>query len=167
LPAETELPEASVLDGLGALIDQSLVWQRDGGEAGGVSRFGMLHVIREYALEQLAASGEAANLAQAHAAYYVALAERDWAADTVSEDAAVSLAYVERLEEDLDNLRAALAWLRTRAEAALQRRNRRPLKAAQASGQHGGEAPAVQGLRLAGAMALHVRWVTARPSASR
>src|SRR5262249_20473516 len=45
-----------VLDGLGTLVDQSLLQQQ---EEGSEPRVGMLHVIREYALDQLEASGEA------------------------------------------------------------------------------------------------------------
>ncbi|HEV2235809.1 MAG TPA: adenylate/guanylate cyclase domain-containing protein, partial [Ktedonobacterales bacterium] len=65
--------EMDVLDGLSILVDQSLFQQR---EEGGEPRLGMLHVIREYALEQLEASGEAEALRRAHAAYFLALAER-------------------------------------------------------------------------------------------
>jgi predicted ATPase len=45
-----------VLDGIAALVDQSLVRQLE--QAGGEPRFGMLETLREYALEQLERSGE-------------------------------------------------------------------------------------------------------------
>src|SRR5262249_14655948 len=66
-----------LLDGLSTLVDHSLVQQR---EVGGEPRFSMLYVIREFALEQLEASGEAEALRQAHAEYFVDLAERQWEA---------------------------------------------------------------------------------------
>jgi predicted ATPase len=62
-----------VLDGLTALTDKSLLRQDQGTD--GAPRFVMLETIHEYALEQLAASGEDVLLRQRHAAYYLALAE--------------------------------------------------------------------------------------------
>ncbi|MDQ5850642.1 MAG: hypothetical protein M3380_00965, partial [Chloroflexota bacterium] len=58
-----------VLDGLASLIDQSLVSQST--PLAGEPRFTMLETVREYALEQLAACGEAEELRAQHAAYYV------------------------------------------------------------------------------------------------
>ena len=58
-------PQPSVLDGLGALVDKSLLRQVAG--PGGEPRFVMLETIREYALERLEASGEAERLRQQHA----------------------------------------------------------------------------------------------------
>ncbi|HEY7850920.1 MAG TPA: helix-turn-helix domain-containing protein, partial [Ktedonobacterales bacterium] len=72
-PEGAEPLGGDVLAGLSALVDQSLVQQR---EEGGEPRFGMLHVVREYALDRLEASGEAEALRRAHAAYMLALAER-------------------------------------------------------------------------------------------
>ena len=66
-----------MLDGLSTLVEHSLVQQR---EEGGEPRFGMLQVIREYALERLEASGEAEALRRAHADYFLALAEQREAA---------------------------------------------------------------------------------------
>jgi non-specific serine/threonine protein kinase len=98
-----------VLEGLAALVDQSLVQQR---EEGGEPRFGMLHVIREYALEQLEASGEAEALRRAHAAELVVLVERAEPLLTGPEAGA----WLERLEREHDNLRAALGWAQARGE---------------------------------------------------
>jgi hypothetical protein len=53
-------------------VDQSLVQQR---EEGSEPRCSMLHIIREYALEQLETSGEAQALCRSHLAYLVALIE--------------------------------------------------------------------------------------------
>jgi predicted ATPase/transcriptional regulator with XRE-family HTH domain len=108
----------SVLDGLAALVDKSLLRQIDG--PGGDPRFVMLETIREYALERLEASGEAERLRRQHAAYYQALGEHVW----LTEDGPVGGgAWVRRLQPDYDNFRSALAWSQTTAgdaEAALQ-----------------------------------------------
>ena len=91
------------LEGLGALVNQSLTQQREEGSA---PRFGMLRVIREYALEQLEASQEADSLRRAHAASMLALAERA-EPQLVGPEAGM---WLERLDIEHDNLRAALTW---------------------------------------------------------
>ena len=92
------------LDGLESLVSKSLV--RQDVDARGEPRFAMLETIREYALERLAASGEAAEMRQRHADNYVALAER-----TAPELYGHGLvAWFVRLEAEHDNMRAALAW---------------------------------------------------------
>ena len=61
-----------LLDGLAALVDQSLL-RSD--EAGGEARFTMLEPIREYAAERLEASGDARARPERHAQAYLALAQ--------------------------------------------------------------------------------------------
>jgi non-specific serine/threonine protein kinase len=111
-----------VLAGVGALVDQSLVRlteRPDGGTGGGeragdVPRYRMLETVREFGLEQLAASGEEDATRRAHAGWYLDLAERHW-------ERLVSLAFLkdlDRIAADLDNLRAALAWLEQVGDAA-------------------------------------------------
>ncbi|MFL5806525.1 MAG: tetratricopeptide repeat protein, partial [Roseiflexaceae bacterium] len=108
----------ATLPALTALVDKSLVRlssaepralaERAGPNRADVPRFVMLEPIREYALEQLAARGEAAALQRAHASYYLALAEAaaaEW--DTQTLDAAIK-----QLQHEHDNLRAALQWAR-------------------------------------------------------
>jgi predicted ATPase/DNA-binding XRE family transcriptional regulator len=146
----------NLLDGLAVLIDHSLVQQR---VEGGEPRFGMLHIIREYALERLEANeagNEAAALWQAHAAYYVALAEREWAAvytGTAEDRFATNL---RRLGPEQDNLRAVLAWLLAQAEAGSRAGRTERVVTRRTAMRRSGEAPVVQGLRLAGA--LHNFW---------
>ena len=62
-----------VLEGMSSLVDKSLIHQVD--EEHGELRFAMLETVREYALEQLDASGERAVTLRAHAAYCIVLAE--------------------------------------------------------------------------------------------
>ncbi len=107
-----------VLDGLTSLAASSLLQQhetpaaaRADGPRGG-PRVTMLETIREYGNEQLSAHSEAAALGQQHAAYYLALAE-DAAIAITGPEAANGLA---RLDEEHDNLRAALRWARERGD---------------------------------------------------
>ncbi len=108
-PEGAESLHADLFDGLGALVDQNLIFQR---EEDGEPRFGMLHVIREYALERLETSGEAEALRRAHAATVLALVERA-EPELTGPDAVVWLG---RLEREHDNLRAALGWAQERGE---------------------------------------------------
>ena len=98
-------PLSSILDGLGTLVENSLLRQVDGMD--GESRFAMLETLREYARERLAEQADERALRQRHAAYYLALAERA-EPETLGISQAVSLGY---LEDEHDNLRAALSWV--------------------------------------------------------
>ncbi|MGH2542509.1 MAG: ATP-binding protein, partial [Ardenticatenaceae bacterium] len=99
--AEGEL-EVDVFDGMNSLISKSLLQQTetDAGEA----RFSMLETIREYALEQLESSGEGGLLRDRHATFFRALVEE---AEPALKDRRQSK-WIERLEREHDNLRAAL-----------------------------------------------------------
>src|SRR5262249_39394602 len=76
------------------------------GEEGGEPRFGMLHVIREFALEQLEASGEAEALRRAHTRFILTMA----AASPVGLRAGSNAQWLVQMEREHDNLRAALSW---------------------------------------------------------
>jgi tetratricopeptide (TPR) repeat protein len=111
----------AVLDGLAALVDQSFVQQQTVGdeEEGGEARFRLLHVVREFALERLEESdggNEAEALRQAHAIYFLALAEQAEHGLVVGTELA---AWRSRLEREHDNFRAALSWTWERGEAEL------------------------------------------------
>jgi tetratricopeptide (TPR) repeat protein len=93
-----------VLAGLSSLIDNSLIRQTEAGPE--ETRFGMLETIREYAAEELAAQGEADSTAERHARYFLALGE-EAEPHLEAEDPAV---WLDRIEREHDNFRAALRW---------------------------------------------------------
>jgi tetratricopeptide (TPR) repeat protein len=76
-------------------------------------RFGLLATIREYALARLAESGQADSARERHLRHYLALATRARAGLDGPEQAD----WFNRLEADFANIRAALDWARSRAEA--------------------------------------------------
>ena len=99
LETAEELCQAD-LDSLGALVDLSLL------KPVGTDRFLMLETIREYALEQLEASPEADELREKHAHMFAELVERARLELSGPERAS----WEARLETELPNIRAALAW---------------------------------------------------------
>jgi predicted ATPase/class 3 adenylate cyclase len=93
------------LDVLQSLVDKSLVRHSD-------ERFWMLETIRQYAAERLDVSGEAAEFNSRYASYFLALAE-------TAEPEILGISphdWLDRLEAEHDNLRAALDWLETAGE---------------------------------------------------
>src|SRR6266480_1126398 len=106
----------SVLDGVQSLVDTSLLQYDVSGES--EPRLSLLEMIRHYALEWLAESGELERTRDTHAAYYLALAE-EAGPDMPGAD---QIAWQERLEREAGNLRAALEWLleRKKGEEALR-----------------------------------------------
>lgn len=102
-----EAPEA--LEYLEQLQECSLLIAEEGGDE---IRFRMLETLREYAREQL--DGEAsAFLGHRHAEYYLALAEE--AEPRLMRSGQGE--WLDRLEREHENLRAALQWLRERGRA--------------------------------------------------
>jgi predicted ATPase len=98
------------LDGAASLVDKSLLRQTEQEEE--EPRLVMLETIREYGLEVLAASGERENARRSHAAYYLALTEEGQPEPWGKPQAA----WLQRLEQEHDNLRMALQWLLEQAE---------------------------------------------------
>jgi predicted ATPase len=99
-----------LLEGLTSLVDKSLLREAEkaeGSQADSEPRFWILQTLREFGLEVLAANGEMEVTRQAHAAYYLALAEEV----EPQLRGAQHLLWLARLESEHDNLRAALRWL--------------------------------------------------------
>jgi predicted ATPase/class 3 adenylate cyclase len=106
LESAEEVAEAS-LDRMQSLVDKSLCRHR-------AERFWMLETIREYASERLEESGDAEEMHRRHAEHYLALAEE--AEPHLRRD---SIDWLDLLEDEHDNLRAALDWLETVGEREL------------------------------------------------
>ncbi|MFF0268868.1 ATP-binding protein [Kribbella sp. NPDC004536] len=99
------------LDLIGRLADKSLIKVV---RRGGVARYYMLAVIREFAADRLQAMGEAEAAAERHALYYLSLAEEAEGHLRGPEQGE----WLDRLEVELANLRVAIAWsLRTNSVA--------------------------------------------------
>ena len=98
LEAAEEVAEAE-LDTLQLLVEKSLVRHTN-------ERFWMLETVREYAAERLGASEEEPLLGRRHAGWFLELSEE---ADTQLGGPAQG-EWLNRLEVDQDNLRAALSW---------------------------------------------------------
>jgi non-specific serine/threonine protein kinase len=97
-------PSLDVLDEMEALVDLSVLTRAEGVQ--GEPRFGMLGTIHEYALERLLESGEAERLRRLHAVHF----------HHFSREVEPRIRTAERarwrgvLEQDLDNIRAAIHW---------------------------------------------------------
>lgn len=96
--------DAEVLDGISSLIDNSLLMRTTWHD--GTPRYALLETIREFGLEQLSERGELEIARVEHAAWCVALVvEAETWLTTV--DAGI---WLDRMEQEIDNLRAAMAW---------------------------------------------------------
>ena len=107
-----DVPAGEVLGYLGALVDKSLV-QFDR-TATGPGRYRLLETVRQYAAERLDAQGSAvADAARiAHRGYYLALAE----AAATQLRGADQAEWLDRLDAELGNLRAAIAFSLTQPD---------------------------------------------------
>lgn len=102
-----EVTKSQVIDLLGQLIDRSLVIVAARPEnADTDTRYGMLETIREYGREKLDEAAETEQLRQRHCDFFIAFAEK---ADA-NLKGAQHLEWLDRLDAEHDNLRAALQW---------------------------------------------------------
>jgi predicted ATPase len=102
--ADDEVSEVPMLEGLASLVDKSMLQhkRRDNGEP----RFVMLEVLREYALEELDSAGQREHVQRRHANYYLDLVET---VEPGPEEPDLPT-WMKQLEEEHDNIRAALTW---------------------------------------------------------
>jgi predicted ATPase/class 3 adenylate cyclase len=104
ISAALKMSEGVALDGTASLLDKSLLQAVEQEEE---TRFFMLETIREYVVQALSIGKEAEKVRQAHAEYYLSLAEHAYQElDGVQESE-----WLKRLEREQDNVRAALSWL--------------------------------------------------------
>ena len=97
------LDEDDVLDLLSRLVDKSLVVAESSDDR---ARYRLLEVVRQYASEKLAARGEERAVRQRHAQFFLELAE----AAEPELGGKEQVLWLDRLEAELDNLRAAAVW---------------------------------------------------------
>jgi predicted ATPase len=104
--AEGDL-QIDVLIGLESLVDKSLLHRESAGEhPPAATRFVMLEMIREYALERLEEHAESSRMRERHAGFFLQLAES--AEPHLRGHSQIN--WLNRLEMDHDNIRAALRW---------------------------------------------------------
>jgi len=101
---QDEYRSHQILDGVASLLDKGLVLRMDGGDA--APRFTMLETVREFALERLADTSLEEVIRRRHAQFYLELAERSEPCLRGEEQST----WLQRLEEEHDNLRVALRW---------------------------------------------------------
>jgi predicted ATPase len=100
-----EMKESDILDLLGRLVDKSLVIVEADFEFS-ETRYRLLETIRQYALEKLVEVGEASSIRDHHLDFYLSLAEKSEPHIFGHE----SVVWINRLDKELDNIRAAMEW---------------------------------------------------------
>ncbi|MDP9350493.1 MAG: tetratricopeptide repeat protein, partial [Chloroflexota bacterium] len=107
---ESVLPAQKLLDPLSRLVDKSLVIAEHRTDS---VRYRMLEPVRQYARERLEQAEQADYMCNRHAAVFAKLAERAEPELTAGEQ----VAWLERLDQEQDNFRAALLWALDAANA--------------------------------------------------
>ena len=100
----SECSAGEVQERLAALVDKNLVRRE---ARAGETRYGMLEVIREYALQMLAESGEEGAVRLRYARYFLSLTELAYANQTGPRQ----LPLLMSMDADYSNLIAGLSWL--------------------------------------------------------
>ncbi|MDQ4126390.1 MAG: LuxR C-terminal-related transcriptional regulator [Actinomycetota bacterium] len=113
--AGDDVEEGEVLDLLSGLADKSMVATEPSPGSGDAPRYRMLEPVRQYGLERLEEGGEAETTRRQHARHFLELAEEAEPELRRTRQAE----WLERLETEHDNLRAALSWALERREAEL------------------------------------------------
>jgi predicted ATPase/DNA-binding CsgD family transcriptional regulator len=104
LDAVASVAQTPPVDGIASLVDKSLLRQVNTSDA--ETRCYMLETVRQYALERLAGSGDLDAVRARHAAHFLELAE----AAEPELTGPRQVLWLEVLEREHDNLRAALRW---------------------------------------------------------
>lgn len=99
----SDMERQEVFDLLARLVAKSLVITSQQGQ---ITRYGMLETIREYAKEQLEASGEAEEIYERHLAEFVRMARHA----EIMLRGQEQLQWLSLLDCELDNIRTALDW---------------------------------------------------------
>jgi len=110
--AEGDLP-MEAFEGVSSLLDKSLLRQEEG--PNGEPRFVMLETVHEFAREKLEESAEAEEIKRVHAEYFLTLAEEAYPELKDPNQ----FEWLERLEAEHDNMRAALSWASERKEVEM------------------------------------------------
>jgi non-specific serine/threonine protein kinase len=100
------IPLDSVVDVLEQLVDKSLVIAEP--RPDGSMRYRLLETLRQYGAERLESTGQADKVRQRHADHFCEVLPRWWRPNWWGPNLAYRLRNV---EQELDNLRAALRWL--------------------------------------------------------
>src|SRR5579859_584046 len=93
----------TMLDLLGRLLDKSLIMTQPTGDE---VRYRLLETVRQYAAERLRASGDETGPSRRHAMFFLHLLEQA-EGGLMGSDQAV---WLDRMEQEHDNLRATLRW---------------------------------------------------------
>jgi len=99
------MKQSDILALLGRLVDKSLVIVEADSEFS-ETRYRLLETIRQYALEKLVETGEASVIRDRHLDFYLSLAEKSEPHIFRHE----SVIWINRLDKELDNIRAAMEW---------------------------------------------------------
>jgi predicted ATPase len=104
-----------VADLVDRLVDKSLV---DADPSGPSSRFRLLEMIRDYMWDRLGESHETEEVSLRHAEFFIAFAAAAGSGLCTPDE----LSWTERIEQELDNMRAAVSWAidASRADVALE-----------------------------------------------
>jgi predicted ATPase/class 3 adenylate cyclase/DNA-binding CsgD family transcriptional regulator len=100
--AVADVERYQVLDQLSLLVEKSLVVAES---AGGRTRYRLLETVRQYAMEKLGESGEAADVRSRHRDHYTRMAA---ALDAPAHGDHYQR--IEQVEAEMDNLRGAFGW---------------------------------------------------------
>src|SRR5262249_50482624 len=101
-----------LIDGLDSLVGKSLISAAETVPGDEAARYQLLGTVREYGLEQLAASDRAKEAARLHAHWFADLAEQS----IRQLSGALRGPWLARLDRELSNLRSAVTWALERGD---------------------------------------------------